>query len=136
MEELDAAGPRNGFGVVYVDMNGLKDINDRDGHARGDRALIAAGSALADALPGAYVYRMGGDEFLAIVKDVSADGFDALVETVRARLADASCPMAMGLHYAAEPCLVDEAVRWADGAMYEDKRAYYSSHAASARYRG
>lgn len=136
VEELDAAGPRNGFGVVYVDMNGLKDINDRDGHARGDRALIAAGSALADALPGAYVYRMGGDEFLAIVKDVSADGFDALVETVRARLSDASCPMAMGLHYAAEPCLVDEAVRWADGAMYEDKRAYYGSHAASARYRG
>ena len=77
-----------------------------------------------------------GDEFLAIAEDVSADGFDALVETVRARLSDASCPMAMGLHYAAEPCLVVEAVRWADGAMYEDKRAYYSSHAASARYRG
>lgn len=77
-----------------------------------------------------------GDEFLTIAEDVSADGFDALVETVRARLSDASCPMAMGLHYAAEPCLVDEAVRWADGAMYKDKRAYYRANPASARYRG
>ena len=44
--------------------------------------------------------------------------------------------MAMGLHYATEPCLVDEAVRRADRAMYEDKRAYYLSHPATARYRG
>ena len=43
--------------------------------------------------------------------------------------------MAMGVHYARTPCLVDDAVRWADSAMYADKRVYYESHPASARYR-
>ncbi|MBX9034101.1 diguanylate cyclase domain-containing protein [Gordonibacter massiliensis (ex Traore et al. 2017)] len=135
VERLDSDGPRRGFGVIYVDMNGLKDFNDLEGHAKGDQALVAAGRALEEALAGTRVYRMGGDEFLAVVLDASAEGFGALVDTVRERLAQTGCSMAMGLHYAAEPCLVDEAVRRADGAMYEDKRTYYRSHPASARYR-
>lgn len=133
---LDGEGPRSGFGVLYVDMNGLKDINDREGHARGDQVLVVAGHALRDTFPDARVYRMGGDEFLAIVIEIPEDDFYALVDAVRARLAEAKCTMAMGLHYATEPCLVDEAVRRADCAMYEDKRAYYLSHPATARYRG
>ena len=136
VEQLDGEGPRSGFGVVYVDMNGLKDINDRDGHARGDQALVAAGRVLRETFPDARVYRMGGDEFLAVAVEVSEDDFNAQVDVVRARLAEAGCPMAMGLYYAADPCLVDDAVRRADSAMYADKRAYYHSYPASARYRG
>lgn len=133
--KLDEAGPREGFGVVFLDMNGLKDINDRDGHAQGDQVLMLAGRVLAESFPQADIYRMGGDEFLAIALDLSRDDFLAYADVLKCRLEDAGCTMAMGLHYADEPCLVDDAVRFADSAMYDDKRSYYRSHPASARFR-
>lgn len=133
--KLDGEGPRSGFGVAYVDLNGLKDINDHEGHAQGDRVLKLAGVILKEAFSDALVYRMGGDEFLAVALDKDEDAFAEQVDEARRELAEQACSMAMGVHYASEPCLVDDAVRWADSAMYADKRVYYESHPASARYR-
>lgn len=133
--KLDGEGARSGFGVAYVDLNGLKDINDHEGHAQGDRVLKLAGDILKEAFSDALVYRMGGDEFLAVALDKGESEFAEQVAEARRKLADQACSMAMGVHYARTPCLVDDAVRWADSAMYADKRVYYESHPASARYR-
>ncbi len=54
--------------VISADCDNLKFINDEFGHAAGDQYICYARDALLESLPeGSYVFRMGGDEFLAIV---------------------------------------------------------------------
>ena len=62
------------FGVLVFDLNHFKAINDRFGHASGDRALIEVSKTLAGALRGAdIVGRWAGDEFLAIAHNVTME---------------------------------------------------------------
>lgn len=125
---LDEGGARSGFGVAYVDLNGLKEINDGEGHAQGDRMLSVVAEVLSAVFEGSTVYRLGGDEFLAIVPDVDEAGFRD--KTVRAQelFEERACSTALGSFYASEPCQVEYAVGRADRKMYEAKRVYYVEH--------
>jgi len=68
------------FGLVYLDLDSLKAINDRYGHDEGDCALRAVATAMKSAIgKDDYVVRLGGDEFLAFVDNVD---FEALARTV------------------------------------------------------
>ena len=114
--------------MAYVDLNGLKEINDGEGHAQGDRMLSVVAEVLSAVFEGSTVYRLGGDEFLAIVPDVDEAGFRG--KTVRAQelFEERACSTALGSFYASEPCQVEYAVGRADRKMYEAKRAYYVEH--------
>jgi diguanylate cyclase (GGDEF)-like protein/PAS domain S-box-containing protein len=118
--------------VLYADLDGLKDINDTHGHARGDRALVA----VADALRRAFretdlIARLGGDEFCVVAEaDASAD--PALLS---ARLDEALVAAGVedGEHLSMSYGAVvtdwrgledpDELLSRADSLMYEAKRA-------------
>lgn len=66
--------------VVMVDVEGLKTTNDRFGHAAGDVVLRGVASCLAAAVrTGDNVYRIGGDEFVLILPDLSADDVEAVM---------------------------------------------------------
>lgn len=130
---LDEKGPRSGFGVAYVDLNGLKKVNDAAGHAEGDRLLAAVARVLKEAFEGSAVYRMGGDEFLVLDLDEDEDAFNRKAALVEELLDQRACPTALGLFFAEEPSLVEQAVSCADSRMYEQKRAYYLEHPASSR---
>lgn len=81
--------------VVVGDLDGLKEINDREGHAAGDRALRALGVALESALrAGDAAYRIGGDEFLLVLADTGAAEADAVVARVRTTAPAFSCGQA------------------------------------------
>lgn len=68
--------------VVALDVDGLKKINDSEGHAAGDRALLLLVETLRRALRGLDgVYRVGGDEFIVLLPDASAD--DAVTAMAR-----------------------------------------------------
>lgn len=72
--------------VVALDLDGLKRINDTEGHAAGDRTLLRLVETLRRALRGLDgVYRVGGDEFIILLPDASPDdasGVMARVETL------------------------------------------------------
>ena len=72
-----AASPRGASSaLLFCDLDGLKDVNDRHGHDAGDRALIAAGQALAaaaEAFPGSFTSRLGGDEFCVLMEGYGAE---------------------------------------------------------------
>ena len=60
--------------LLYVDMDGFKDVNDRLGHPIGDRALEIMSRRIVDTMePGTLVGRLGGDEFAILVEGLSAD---------------------------------------------------------------
>lgn len=73
IECTDSGGPQSG--LLYVDLDGFKAVNDQFGHAAGDRVLIAQSKRLSDLAAGAggVVGRLGGDEFLLVVPNMADD---------------------------------------------------------------
>lgn len=69
--------------LVFFDLDGLKAINDRDGHAVGDEAIVAMARALTGATRDAdVVCRLGGDEFVVLAMDATEEDATAVVDRV------------------------------------------------------
>ncbi len=82
---------RDPFGVLLIDLNDFKDVNDRFGHDAGDRALRAVAMSLAGALrPADVLARWGGDEFIAIVHHVNPEVLEHLASRSSAMVAGTS----------------------------------------------
>lgn len=123
------------FAVALFDMNGLKEINDRLGHEQGDQAIKKVASTLKQVFGGEQLYRIGGDEFIVIFEGEYDDMESRLEQVDGALEANGAVTVAKGR--AAFSPDADEAYREvfarADGAMYEDKKAYYQAHAGMSR---
>ena len=93
LEEALAQRP-GAVGVLYLDLNGFKAINDELGHAMGDRVLIEVAYRLrATMRPGDTAARLGGDEFVILVEDCSdRSALDVLAARVEAALESISLP--------------------------------------------
>lgn len=108
--------------VVVMDLDGLKETNDRQGHAAGDALLERAALALrAGVRSDDPVARLGGDEFAVLLRSCKADGLDGRVQRIRNALAAADVRASLG-GAAVEPGGgIEAAVRAADAAMYAEK---------------
>ena len=73
------------FAVVMCDMNDLKRMNDTRGHSFGDEALQSASRMISEVFKNSPVYRIGGDEFVAILTDGDYKDRDKLLKQLRAR---------------------------------------------------
>ena len=115
--------------VVFADLDGLKAINDWEGHTAGDAALRRAAAVLqrtAEERPGARAGRLGGDEFCLLLPGCGLDEARALAEDVERDLA-AGDP-ALGISYGVASMGsgardAAELFRAADVAQYEAKRS-------------
>jgi len=75
------------FGVVMLDLDDFKVVNDSAGHAAGDHVLKGAGAALIAACrPSDDAFRIGGDEFALLVRDASADNARSVAERAAGRV--------------------------------------------------
>jgi len=73
-DALLASSPPRPLSVLFLDLDHFKELNDCQGHAAGDRALIAVADALrAELRPGDLLGRYGGEEFVALLDGVDAD---------------------------------------------------------------
>ncbi len=68
-----AAGEAPEFGVIVFDINGLKDINDTKGHEEGDRFICNGCEMICKKFSHSPVYRIGGDEFVVLLKNSDYD---------------------------------------------------------------
>ena len=120
------------FGVCFIDVNGLKAINDSKGHLEGDHLLVDVASILKELTTnGAEIYRVGGDEFMIITPDTDREDFEKYAQTLRD-----NCERPDRAHFALGACHSDEAeggdvrkaMQRADALMYEVKAEYYTRH--------
>ncbi len=115
--------------LVYLDLDGMKAVNDAGGHEAGDALLVAVADALRDTCrAGDVVGRIGGDEFVVMADD-AGEGARRLVDRLRARLRETTPPgerppeLSAGVAPARDGVELAELLRTADEAMYVDKRS-------------
>ena len=125
------------FWVLVYDINGLKDLNDTYSHECGDYYIQGAATALMRGLPRASIYRVGGDEFAAVIKDADEAYVEQCLRDVAAAVEEfnattrypARLALSQGaahLQLGSDSSFKDVFAR-ADKAMYNDKRAYYTA---------
>ncbi len=123
-------------GIVYVDIDGFKSINDTFGHAAGDEVLRNVADALSGALrPGDIVARIGGDEFAALFRSESHDEVTAvedrlIVELQRhAENSSVRWSVSVGSAFVEEPGALQRAALHADSLLYRNKAVVRRQHA-------
>lgn len=113
------------LGVIYLDLNGLKEINDKMGHIAGDTLIITASYALQEIFLD-NSYRVGGDEFVVIEQDVSELLFFDQYAKLLKRMKELEISVATGCVWKETCSNLSETLQEADQKMYEDKKRYYS----------
>ena len=82
------AGEELSFGVLILDINNLKTVNDTYGHDNGNRMIVRVSKIIAGAFLRSTVYRIGGDEFVVILENEDFDEYESLIEKFRTTCAE------------------------------------------------
>jgi diguanylate cyclase (GGDEF)-like protein len=116
-------------GMVYCDITGLKHTNDTLGHNAGDQLIQYCFDALRLTLDTPWLYRIGGDEFVAVFQDIKKEAFLEQVDSLQKYISQAKHHMAVGYAWSDKPPHdLENLIIQADKIMYQDKRNYYAAY--------
>ena len=126
-EEIDG-GSTDPFGLLVCDLNDLKLINDTKGHKAGDDYIRSASKLICHIFSHSPVFRVGGDEFVIVLRDEDFISRNDLIATLKRQVED-NVRMGRGPVVASgfakfradSDTAVDDIFQRADGRMYEDK---------------
>jgi diguanylate cyclase (GGDEF)-like protein len=125
-EELQRA-QRTGapLSVAMIDVDDFKSVNDHQGHYAGDALLRALSTAWQDVVRGGgdFLARLGGDEFALLAPGSDADGIRQLADRI-ARVAPEGVTYSIGTASWNGRDSSGDLMRWADQAMFEQKRSH------------
>lgn len=117
---------RTRLGVACFDLNGLKRVNDQQGHLSGDDLLRRAAAPLRHVF-GGRAYRVGGDEFIVVDDVLTETEFYDAVRAVQQGMKDNEVRCAVGVSWRGADCNLIEQIDEGDRRMYQDKKEYYRS---------
>lgn len=121
---------------VYVDVNGLHELNNTQGHEAGDRMLCYIATAMQNIFGQEDTYRIGGDEYVALGQDRSEEELTEMIARLRQAVDNAGYHVAVGMDRRPKKELeITGLVKEAEKQMYADKRAYYSQSGIDRRAR-
>ncbi len=127
---------RESLTCVFVDVNGLHELNDTQGHEAGDVMLQTVARAVSDAFGAADTFRIGGDEFVVFSTDVPLTGTRERIGAVLRDVAAMGYSVSVGVSRQEKAALdVDELVKDAERNMYREKKRYYEQSGHDRRQR-
>lgn len=117
------------LGVLIIDINRFKQVNDTYGHKTGDQVLVELSRLLTDNMRSSdFVARWGGDEFVVLAPDMSADSMEAVAGRIKAKLQELPSlkkwrvGISLGTAlYPDDAASLEELVHRADQRMYQFK---------------
>lgn len=125
------------FAILYADLDKFKHVNDNFGHETGDHLLIEVANILKNNLGNnSYVSRIGGDEFLAIINEVTLDEAKQKLDTIKTAFSKSikidghnlNILVSIGLaFYPLDGNTADELISASDNSMYEEKRLHQNN---------
>ncbi len=114
------------IGVVYCDITGLKRVNDNEGHYAGDTLIIRCCNFVQKFYGDYGVFRIGGDEILALCSCIDRNEFQQREQRFRKSISETNIPLAVGFswHEKSEES-IGEILSEAEKNMYDDKAEFY-----------
>ncbi|MBO4846238.1 MAG: GGDEF domain-containing protein [Lachnospiraceae bacterium] len=120
------------FGIVMIDVNFLKKVNDTYGHDKGDMYIKGACEIMSDVYAHSPIFRIGGDEFVVILEGRDYENRDELLKLIRQRYKESassdrdpwlkySAAVGMALYHPGSDLDVDTVFKRADNDMYHEK---------------
>ena len=127
------------FAIVMIDINNLKKVNDECGHEAGDEYIKGCCNVICETLNNSPVFRIGGDEFVAILRDDDYEHREVLTEKLKNDFADSfkqtgkdpwlRYSAAVGMaEKSSEDNTIDSVFKSADKIMYEDKALFKQTY--------
>lgn len=113
--------------LVFLDINGLKKVNDVEGHIAGDNLIKRAASVLKNVFVNCNIFRAGGDEFVVILKNVSEEQILVYIEELKYRSVRSNVSFAYGYSITNNSKEIERILKEADVNMYNNKRDFYNS---------
>ncbi len=113
--------------IVFADINGLKRVNDKEGHVAGDLLIKNAALVLKNIFSDCEIYRAGGDEFVIFAFEMDDSEFENRIRKLRE---DASDPefVSFAVGTCTDNISITEAMTRADAVMYADKEVFYEHY--------
>lgn len=125
-------------GIIYIDINGMKEINDFYGHHQGDKILITTVAKVFNLFKPDELFRIGGDEFVIITYDLTETDFYEkfnLLRNIFCEKTNLPFSIATGSCWVKSPSDLNSLLQQADSAMYTDKKKFYYGKEKTSRYR-
>lgn len=113
-------------GIIMCDLNGLKKKNDEQGHEMGDRYICLTSELLRECFGNKKVYRIGGDEFVVIIRGEAEEPIKRNIKNFRAKCKDYDVSISLGFafrEYYDES--FEDMLKEADNRMYASKNEFY-----------
>ena len=124
IEEFEHAQADARWGLLIIDLDHFKQINDTQGHDRGDQVLIAMVRYLEEKVrDGDAVVRAGGDEFVVLIADANEASLAALVDRLNGDAARAPCAFSLGSALREARETLKQTLARADAGMYSSRRS-------------
>lgn len=119
--------PPDSLGVVFVDLNGLKRINDQQGHDEGDKYIRDISEIFSRHFRREGLFRIGGDEFVFLCPDMPEQVFLANIAALQREASEAYPEsLSLGQVWSEGEAHIMEMVKQADRLMYQEKAKYHA----------
>lgn len=114
-------------GVIYIDVNGLHEINNSQGHAAGDKMLCIVANLVKSHWGKYDTYRIGGDEYVAFELNATEEVVKAKIVALKDEVEAAGYHVAVGIAFTDSRHFLQQTIALAEQAMYKDKRDFYAT---------
>lgn len=115
------------IGIVFIDINGLKQINDIKGHNYGDKLIKQCSDLLVNNFRKSDCYRIGGDEFIIALEGITEEVLLEKIKIIRQESKNRNISISIGYKWDIGEN-IEQIVNQAEEAMRQDKNEYYKSH--------